>query len=355
MDKNNWCLLTERGVALPLVTLMILVLVPIGMGLSRLGNVEKKATVKTVLSTRAIQLADAGIQRAMSEIVNNSNYMGPGGVQDLSSGQYTINVSTPGCIFDSNFLPTNRYGIETVGYVPNMVAPGERRKIVALVNRIPFPKHSPYDYAISAGDGGIDLIDTCKIDGDVITSDTVNGAVHVTGAVTEKDDASANFPLPVAPGTAIDLGVINLNGNNNFVINPGTYTCTSITTLGKAKITLNTVAGGPEVYLYCSGDVNAGGTGFVNTANDATTFFLYGTGESGNIKLHGTSDVYAAVYAPKYDCNVVGTAWGQGAINVYSYTGDGTSDIKHDPNLVGIGTVPGIDKVKMFSWREEKI
>ncbi len=355
MDKNNRCLLTERGIALPLVTLMILVLIPVGMGLSRLADFETKTTVKTVLSTRAIQLADAGVQRAMSEIVNNSNYTGPGALQNLSKGQYTINVSTPGCMFDSNLLPVNRYGIETIGYVPNMVAPGEKRKIVALVNRIPFPTHSPYDYAISAGDGGIDLLDTCNITGDVITSDTVNGAVHVTGVVTEKDYATANFPLPVAPVGAIDLGAINLLGNANFIVAPGTYTCSSINIGGNAKITLTTVAGGPGVYLYCSGDIDAGGTGFVNTATDATTFFLYGTGESGNIKLHGTSDIYAAVYAPKYDCNVVGTSWGKGAINVHSYTGDGTSDIKHDPNLIGIGTVPGIDRVEMFAWREEKI
>ncbi len=355
MDKNNRWLLTEKGIVLPLVTLMILVLIPVGMGLSSLTKIETTATVKAKGSTQAIQLADAGIQRAMSEIVSNSNYIGPGGIQNLSKGQYSISVSTPGCIFETNILPVNRYAIESMGYVPDMAQARERKKIIALVNRIPFPTHSPYDFAISAGDGGIDLIDTCKIDGDVITSDTVNGAVHVTGAITEKDYATANFPLPVAPATATPLGVINLNGNANFVINPGTYTCNSISILGNAKVTLNTVTGGPGVYLYCSGDIDVGGTGFINTGVDATTFFLYGTGESGNIELHGTSDVYAAVYAPKYDCNVVGTAWGEGAINVYSYTGDGTSDIKHDPNLIGIGTVPGIDKVKMFSWREEKI
>jgi hypothetical protein len=357
MDKNNRCLLTERGMALPLMTLMILVLIPIGMGLCQLGSFETKTTVKKKLSTQAIQLADAGIRRVMTEIVNNANYIGPGTVQNLSTGQYTINISTPGSIFETNILPVNRYGIEAMGYVPDMAQARERRKIIALVNRIPFPTHSPYDYAISAGDGGIDLLDTCKIAGDVITSDTVNGAVHVTGAVTEEDYATANFPLPVAPsGVGVnDLGAINLNGTTNFTINPGTYTCTSIEIKGNAKITLATIIGGGAVHLYCSGDIDAGGTGFVNTGADATTFFLYGTGESGNIKFHGTSDVYAADYAPKYDCHVVVTAWGKGAINVYSYSGEGTSDIKHDPNLIGIGIVPGIDRVKMFAWREEKI
>ncbi len=357
MSKKSRYLQSEEGIVLPLVLLMILVLVPVGMGLSNLTKIETKATVAAKQTTRAVQLASAGVQRAMAEIVNNASYIGPGAVQNLSTGQYTINISTPGCSFEGNVLPVNSYGIEAIGFVPNLVQAGETRKVVALVNRIPFPPYSPFDHAVTAGDGGIDIRGHCLVDGDVITSGTANsqGSVTITGTVTDGDAATANFPLPVVPLGAVDLGVINLNGNNNFVINPGTYTCSSINIRGNAEITLNTIPGGEAVHLYCSGDIDAAGTGFVNTGADATNFFLYGTGESGNIDLHGSADLYAAIYAPKYNCFSRGNNLVTGAMNVYKYDSNGNPDMIYDANLNGIGGSAGNDSVKMFAWREEKI
>ncbi len=301
--RRRMYLRSEKGIVMPLVLLMILVLIPVGLGLSNLTKIETKTTVAAKKTSRAIQLASAGVQRAMVEIVNNVSYLGPGAVQNLSTGQYTINISTPGCSFQGNILPVNRYGIEAIGYVPNLVQADETRKVVAFVNRIPFNNHGLFDFAVTAGDGGIDIRGNCLVDGDLITSGTANsqGSVTITGTVTDGDASVANFSPLVAPETAIDLGAIDLNGNNNFVINPGTYTCSSINIRGNAEITLNTIPGGDAVYLYCSGDIDAAGTGFVNTGADATKFFLYGTGESGNIDLHGTADIYAAIYAPKYN------------------------------------------------------
>ena len=339
----------EKGIALPLVLLIILVLIPLGLGLSYLIKPEARMVVKGKGMAQAIQIADAGVRRAEAEIINNPSYTGPGGIQNLSTGQYDITISTPGCVFEGNLLPADRYGIETIGYVPNMAQPREKKKVVALVNR---ESYSPFDYAVTAGDGGIDLFDTCQVNGDVITSGTVNDETHVTGVVKKGVSLVSKFPSPVVPGGAINLGAINITGNTNYVINPGTYTCTSIDILGNAKVTIDTALGG-EVYLYCSGNIDVGGTGFVNTGCDATTFFLYGTGASGNIKLHGTSDVYIALYAPTYDCDVVGTSWIKGAINVRKYTQEGTSDIQYE---AGLGGMPGkVVQVKIFSWREEKI
>ena len=336
---------------------MILVLVPVGMGLSHLIKIETKMVVSAKKTIRAFQLADAGIQRAMAEIVNNSAYTGTGAVQSLSTGQYTINISTPGSAFEGSILPANRYGIESIGYVPDMIQASETIKVVAFVNRIPFNNHGLFDFAVTAGDGGIDIRGSCLVEGDVITSGTANsqGSVTITGTVTDGDISVADFSPLVAPETAIDLGVINLNGNSNFTINPGTYTCTSINIGGNARITLNTIPGGDAVFLYCSGDIDAAGTGFVNTGADATKFFLYGTGESGNIDLHGTADIYAAVYAPKYNCFSRGNNLVTGAMNVYKYDSNGNPDMIYDANLNGIGGVGGIDQVKILSWREEKI
>ena len=357
MDKKKMCSMSEKGIALPLVILMVLVLIPAGVALSSLAKRETKSTVKAKGSTQAIQLADAGIKRAMTEIVNNENYTGPGAVQSLSAGQYTVNISTPGCMFEGTLLPVNRYGIEGVGYVPNQAHVREARKIVALIDRLPFPPYSPFENAVTAGDGGIEVSGSAVVTGDMITSGTVDvqGSVTITGTTIEGDVATANFPIPVVPVAAVDLGVIDLSGSTNFVINPGTYTCSSINITGTASITLYTEAGGQGVHLYCSGDVSVAGTGLVNMGVDATTFFLYGTGEGGTIDLHGTANIYAAIYAPSYDCETGGTNIITGAMNVYSYDNGGNPEMVYDPNLCGTLGPAGIDSVKMFSWREEKI
>ncbi|MCK4532223.1 hypothetical protein KAU39_00425 [bacterium] len=357
MDKKKMFPMSEKGIALPLVILMALVLIPAGVALSSLAKRETKSTVKAKGSTQAIQLADAGIKRAMTEIVNNENYTGPGAVQSLSAGQYTVDVFIPGSVFEGNILPVNRYGIEGVGYVPSEAKSREARKIVALVKRLPFPLYDPFDNAVTAGDGGIDVRGAALVNGNMITSGTANvqGSVTTTGTITAGDPATANFPIPVVPVAAVDLGVIDLTGNTNFVINPGTYTCSSIDIAGTASITLNTVAGGPGVHLYCSGDIDAAGVGLVNAGADATTFFLYCTGESGTIDLHGTADIFAAIYAPSYDCFTRGTNIVTGAMNVYSYDNNGNPNMIYDPNLNGIGGPAGTDSVKMLSWREEKI
>ncbi len=343
-------LATQRGVILPLVFLLILILIPLGLALTSLIKPETRFSVKEEQMTQALQIADAGIERARTEIANDSNYTGPGGVQSLSTGQYTINVSTPSTLFEGSVLPANHYGIESIGYVPNKIYPREKKKVIALIYR---EGYAPFDFAITAGNGGINLAGSCQINGDVITSGTVTGASGVTGTVTEGASIVATFPPPVIPEGATDLGTIDISGGTNYVINPGTYTCTSITIGGNAQITINTPAGGDPVYLYCSGDIDAGGTGFVNTGQDATTFYIYGTGTTGNINFHGTSDIYAAIYATTYSCTATGTTWAEGSINVYSYTGTGTSDMSYEEGL--LGTPGGVVKTTILSWREEKI
>ena len=342
--------IAEKGIVLPLVLLMVLVLVPIGLGLTYLIKPETRMIVKGKGEAQALQIADAGIKRAMAEIANDPSYTGPGGVQGLSTGQYTISVSTPGSTFEGSVLPDDRYGIEVVGYVPNMIQPRERKKIIALAEREGF---YPFDFAITAGAGGVDIGDSCTISGDVVTSGTVTGASQVTGTVTEGVSLVDDFPLPTVPAGATDLGVIDILGNTNYVIDPGTYTCTSINIGGTAQITINTTAGGEPVYLYCSGDIDGGGTGFVNVGCDATTFFIYGTGTSGTINLSGTADVYAAIYAPDYDCEMSGTSFADGSVNVYSFTAVGTSDVQYEECLEG--TSDEVAHAEIFSWREEKI
>ncbi len=362
MNKKNIFSLTQKGVVLPLVILMVLVLIPVGMGLSSLTKIETVATVNAKGAMQAIQLADAGIKRAMAEVTNNPGYTGfssfssesVGSVASLSSGQYSIGVSTPGSIppGESAVLPDGRYQISAIGYVPNVIDIREKRKIVVVAERTSF---CPFDFAVTAGAGGVDLSGGCLITGDVITSGSVTCPENVTGTVTENEASVDDFEPPEMPTVFdADLGVINLIGNSSLSLDPGTYICSSINIGGNADLTLNTTSGGPPVIIYCSGDIDAGGTGFVNTGTDSNTFFIYGTGPVGSsIVLHGTADLYAAIYAPDYDASMTGTSFADGSLNVHSFTGTGTADMVYDDTLEG--SPGGMIDTKILSWREERI
>ncbi len=362
MDKKNLFLLTEKGMILPLVVLMVLVLIPVGMGLASLTKIETQATVKAKGTIRALQVADAGIKRAMAEVTNDPDYEGfssfssesVGSVASLSSGQYSIGVSTPGTIppGETAVLPDERYKISAIGYVPNVINIQEKRKIVVIAERTNF---CPFDFAITAGAGGVDLSGGCIITGDVITSGSVICPENVTGTVNENEADVDDFEVPEMPAVFdTDLGVVDLSGNTSVSLDPGIYVCSSINIVGTAEIVLNTTPGGPPVIIYCSGDINAGGTGFVNTGADSNTFFIYGAGPIGSsIVLHGTTDLYAAIYAPNYDAALTGTSLADGSMNVHSFEGTGTADMEYDENLAG--APGGIIKTKTLSWREEKI
>ncbi len=370
MSKKNMFLLTEKGIVLPLVILMILVLIPVGMGLSNLTKIETVATVTAKSTTQAIQLADAGISRALAQITNDPGYTGfptfswacslvsssaalpvvlpP--MDTLSSGQYSIGVSTPGTIppGEIDVLPEGRYQISAIGLVPNMRKLREKRKIVVIARRIDI---SPFDFAVTAGDGGVDLSGgDCLIQGDVITSGTVTNPERVTGTVTEGDSSVDDFEPPEMPGAFdADLGVINLLGNTDLELSTGTYICSSISIAGNASITIN----GP-VTIYCSGNIDAGGTGFVNLSQDATDLLLYGTGPVGStITFDGTADLYAAVYAPDYDAILSGTSLADGSMNVHGFTSLGTANMDYDDDLAG--APGGILTTRILSWREDKI
>ncbi len=357
MDKKNIFLLMEKGIALPLVFLMILVLIPVGMGLASLTKIETRATVRAKGAIRALQVADAGIKRAIAEVTNDPNYTGfpsfasesVGSVATLSSGQYSIGVSTPGTIppGESVVLPDGRYKISAIGYSPNVTNIQEKRKIVVIAGRTEF---CPFDFAIIAGDGGIDLSGTSLITGDVITSGSVTGSANVTGTVTENEASVNDFELPEMPAVYdSDLGAINLVGPSDLLLTTGTYICSSIDIGGNASITID-----GQVSIYCSGNIDAGGTGFVNLSMDATNFFIYGTGPSGStINLHGTADIFAAIYAPAYDTSMTGTTFADGSMNVYSFAATGTADMDYDNDLYGLPG--GVLNTKILSWREERI
>ncbi|MCK5533901.1 hypothetical protein KAI68_02205 [bacterium] len=361
MDKKNIFLLTEKGMVLPLVVLMVLVLIPVGLGLSNLTKIETEATVRAKATIRAVQVADAGIKRAMVEVTNNPGYTGfssfasesVGSVDTLSSGQYSIGVSTPGSIppGESAVLPDGRYQISAIGYVPNVTNIQEKRKIVVTAERIDI---APFDFAITAGAGGVDLSGgDCQIQGDVITSGTVTNPERVTGTVSEGESAVDDFEPPEMPGVyTSDLGEINLVGLADLVLTAGTYICSSINIGGTARITIDSTLG--PVIIYCSGDIDAGGTGIVNSSLDATNFLIYGTGPVGStVRFDGTADLYAAVYAPAYDAILSGTSLADGSMNVHSFTSLGTADMDYNDALNGLPG--GVLKTKILSWREEKI
>jgi len=181
MVKISW--LNERGIALVLALVSMLVLSIIGVGLVTIGRHETRFLVQEILSDTTLYIADGGVEFAISQLKGNPNYRGPT-TDSLGDGTYTVTVSTAGA-----GPPFNRYLITSVAHIPDAANPKATRRVEAVVQRTP----QQATRAIRAA-GGVWIFDPTTIKGNihsngylwfnenttVIPDDNDNGSVYTS-------------------------------------------------------------------------------------------------------------------------------------------------------------------------------
>jgi hypothetical protein len=163
-------------------------------------------------STQALHLAEAGIDRAISALNQNTNYSGEVDTA-LGSGVFTVVVTTSG----------NQKVITSTGYVPNSASP-RAEKSVRVTAGIDTSVVS-FRYGVQAGAGGFSLTGGAVINGNVYANGDINAAtgVSITGSAVVADppavyvDQSNVTPIPISSctsSTCITFG--NANGTEDF-------------------------------------------------------------------------------------------------------------------------------------------
>jgi hypothetical protein len=175
------------------IVVFILILLASGFGLavvvfSMMGHNSILIGIE-INRERALQLAEAGVNRALFELNRNANWTGVGETA-LGVGSYEVIVTN---------LGASRL-VEARGYIPSKQAPRASRAVRVIMT------HSPgadsFRYGVQAGTGGITLNSDSRINGSAFSNGAISCAAgaRITGDASAANDIS---PLTCVQGTAV--------------------------------------------------------------------------------------------------------------------------------------------------------
>lgn len=157
-------------------------------------TIQLKGSRQTYQSNQALYLAEAGIEKAISEINLNGNYAGESGLT-LGDGEVNINVAN---------IDTNNKRITATAYIPNSISPKQTKTIQATTsidNTV-----VQFNYGIQVGDGGLTMANNSVINGNIFSVGNVSGSGIVTGDVV----------VTVGAQAIVDQQSTTQNANFNF-------------------------------------------------------------------------------------------------------------------------------------------
>ncbi|MBN1628698.1 MAG: hypothetical protein JW990_02945, partial [Thermoleophilia bacterium] len=124
----------------------------------------------------------------------------------------------------------------------------------------------------------------------------------ILGGVVDKLDQYKQLQsVPGLPDGAVALGEVALSGEEELVLEAGTYHVTSLAVSGSAKVTCN---GKVDLYVGAESgvselvDISIGGNGIVNTSAIPSNLTVYCFDNVATVDICGNGALYGALYAP---------------------------------------------------------
>ncbi len=401
--------LTKKGFLLLnivyLSAIFIIVIIPlIGWSVN-----EFSWTNRSFKSIQALNLADAGAELAVWDIVyNNAQFAGWSGInpKTLTLSDFTDNTGE--VIGDITISITNtspgHYLIVSKGFVPDQSDPVTKKTVKVKVFPHPLFNNGIFgNTAVSfSGNSIIDSYDssagpysplTARSNGDVGTNGTLtiqggnaiikgdvvigpNGAIsgyspsNVTGEVfySGNEVELESVTLPAYFTGLTNLGSLSVGGKQEATILPGNYFYENIAVDGKGALTISgntniyvhtnfTVSGGDAIVvtqgpveIYIGGTGSFAGQGIVNATGVPGNLQIFGLGAGTSLSFSGQSDFYGAIYAPDSSITMGGIASYFGAAIGGSVTLGGNNMFHYDESLSQNGPFVGYD---IAYWQED--
>lgn len=398
--KNN------KGVVLLSVLSLTLIFIIVVIPLIIWSLNEVVWTNRSFMKLKALNLADAGAELAVWEIVHNeAAFSGWSGTnpRNITIPSFTDNNGdTAGDIHVEcdNYLP-GHYLITSTGYIPDMTNVNVRKTVKVdvfphrLFNNGLFGYNSvtltgissmdSYDssqatYPLSAGEnadlgtnGTLTLQGASVVHGDVfigengtadgVTSSTVTGELFYMGDEVEVMEVPSVADLAALP----NLGDLSLASKDTDVIPSGNYHRGSISVGAQATLTIEpdtriyvegdlSISGtaaiytGANVQIYLSGTGSFAGQGIINATGVAGNLQLYGLTENSDLSFTGGSEFYGTVYAPLSSVYMAGGADYFGAVIAEDVDLSGNMSFHYDSVLSENGPTMGYD---ISYWQED--
>jgi len=164
-----------------------------------------------------------------------------------------------------------------------------------------------------------------------------NGNASVTGS-TDPATSSKTLPDITIPGNAIDLGNIQLSGNDSRTLTAGVYKVSGLSISGNATLMIDAAAG--AITLYVTGAISVGGNGISNGSGLPKNLAIVQTGNSG-ISFSGNSNYYGTIYAPNSELAMSGNNEMFGSFVGASMAITGNAKFHYDQILKTLSGTPG--------------
>lgn len=362
----------QRGITLITSVLVVIVLSILSLALMSRHSIFIQSTERNQNKIVAFNAAEAGVDKAITQLVSNTSYAGVSSFTSLDAagtqGGYAVTVGNS----DENgtaFTSSDYRLITAVGHSPSLAASysatscpttstGTRgyecREILAYVEL----DDTAFEYAIFGEtsvtfNGASGLIDSYDSSDGAYGGANVfsNGDVAYDGTYTNNNttingDIVANPNIACDPGstTLPSLGALTLNGNHNVTLAAGTYHFSSITVTGNASITCT-----GAVTIYVDGEVSITGNGITTSGNNPTNLMIVATSDA-DVTVGGSAAFYGAIYAP--DSAVTSNAGEYyGAVISDTFAQNGIGNVHYDEDLGDMPTP--CTTVNLLSWREK--
>lgn len=162
----------DRGYILIVALVFLAIFISIAVGIVSYITLTLRAQRYAINAEYTLKLAEAGLEKAVYELNQNSTYTGENNTE-LGSGTFTTSVSS----VDSN---TKR--ITVTSYFPDNVSPLVTRSLSASV-AIDASIVS-FNFGVQVGNGGITMNNGSQIIGNVYSNGSITGSGSITGDAT---------------------------------------------------------------------------------------------------------------------------------------------------------------------------
>jgi Tfp pilus assembly protein PilX len=223
---------------------------------------QVKSSRQAVTNSQALQLAEAGIDKALHELNKDSNFNGESAVS-LTGGQFSTTVTT---------IDANNKRITSIGYVPSVANPQEQKTVKMDVsidlNTVAF------NFGVQVGEGGLSMANNSRVNGNIYSNGNITGSGLITGDATVAGGGSPTLDQQCTTNSS----AFNFNTTAKRDV-AQRFTSTLSATVTRVSVFLKKTGSPSNITVRIVTDNNGspsrtvvGGTGTISSSSITTTF-----------------------------------------------------------------------------------
>ncbi len=162
----------QNGFILIIGIVVMAILFTVSTSLWGYTSMQIKSSRQAVTQSQAMQIAEAGIDKAIYELNQDSSFNGEAGV-DVAGGEFTTSVST---------IDSSNKQISSTGYVPDSTNPTDQITIKVKVS-IDLDNIA-FNFGVQVGAGGLTMGNNSSIIGNVYSNGNISGSGDISGDAT---------------------------------------------------------------------------------------------------------------------------------------------------------------------------